>query len=208
MKILPQENLNITSLTQALRDGSTLVYPTETCYGLGCDATNLEAVEKIFNIKQRQKDKPVLVLMADIAMAMEYIEWDETIQSLADKYWPGPLTIVARKKQKDMFASGVVGPRGMVAFRVTSHPVAQEIVSTLGKPLVSTSANIASHESPYDIDDVLRMFEGQPYQPDIVIDAGQLRHKAPSTIVKILENGTVEVLREGEVVISPLISGK
>lgn len=201
MLCISSDNIDIKSIVKSLYEGKTFVYPTETCYGLGCDATNQKAVDNIFFIKQRQKDKPVLVLMADVAMAMEYVEWNETIQSLADKYWPGPLTIVAHRRHKDEFATGIVGPFGMVAFRVTSHPVAQEIVSKLGKPLVSTSANIASHESPYDIEDVLSMFDGQDYQPDIVIDAGSLPHESPSTIVRVNSDRTIEVLREGGIVI-------
>lgn len=208
MNILSEKNLDIQSVIQQLLAGKTFVYPTETCYGLGCDATNQSAVDAIFQIKHRQKDKPVLVLMADIAMAMEYVEWNETIQSLAETYWPGPLTIVAMPRDVSQFARGIAGPLGMVAFRVTSHPLAQSLVCALGRPLVSTSANIAAQESPYDIADVLSMFEGQEFQPDSILDSGVLPHEIPSTIVRVNTDETLDILRQGEIVIhadSPLV---
>ncbi len=201
MHTLSTEQLDIASVVQDLIAGQTLVYPTETCYGLGCDATNQSAVDAIFQIKHRQKDKPVLVLMADIAMAMEYIEWNETIQSLADKYWPGPLTIVAMPHDVSQFAQGIAGPLGMVAFRVTSHPLAQALVRELGGPLVSTSANISAEASPYDIADVLRMFEGQEFQPDTILDGGVLPHESPSTIVRVNSDQSLDILRQGEIII-------
>ena len=200
MKVISQSDCAIGDVVQSLRDGQTLVYPTETCYGLGCDATNTAAVERVFAIKKRQKNKPVLVLMARVAMAIEYIAWNPTIERLAHRYWPGALTIVAPPKDLADFAPGVLGPRGMVAFRVTSHPLAQELCAGLNRPLVSTSANIASLESPYDIKDVLAMFSHAEHQPDMVIDAGSLPHESPSTIVRVVGE-TIEVLRQGEVVI-------
>jgi L-threonylcarbamoyladenylate synthase len=201
MHTLSTEQLDIASVVQDLIAGQTLIYPTETCYGLGCDAANQSAVDAIFRIKQRQADKPVLVLMADIAMAMEYIEWNETIQSLATLYWPGPLTIVAMPRDVSQFARGIAGPLGMVAFRVTSHPLAQALVRELGGPLVSTSANISAEASPYDIADVLRMFEGRECQPDTILDGGVLPHESPSTIVRVNSDQSLDILRQGAIVI-------
>ncbi|MEK7083969.1 MAG: L-threonylcarbamoyladenylate synthase [Patescibacteria group bacterium] len=200
MKIISQNNCNVVEIVQALQNGHTLVYPTETCYGLGCDATNAAAVARIFDIKKRQKHKPVLVIMANREMAMEYIAWNPTIERLADRYWPGALTIVAPPNDAGCFAPGILGPRGMAAFRVTSHPFAQELCAALGRPLVSTSANIASLESPYDIQEVLSMFAETLPQPDIVIDAGSLPHESPSTIVRVVDDA-IEVLRQGEVIV-------
>jgi len=200
MQIIPIENLDIKSTVEALKAGAVLVYPTETCYGLGCDATNEKAVERLFEIKKRQKNKSVLVLMADIAMAREYAEWNEKINELALKFWPGPLTLVSHGINSSELADGTIAENGSIAFRVTDHPLAEELTKELGRPLVSTSANIASLESPYDLESVFEMYEGAEKQPDIIIDAGDLPHRTPSTIARV-ENGEVHVLRQGEIVV-------
>ena len=178
-----KNDFNVPSVVEALKAGKTLVYPTETVYGLGCDATNQEAVDRVFQIKQRQKDKAVLVLMSDIAMAQKYAQWNPMLEELAEKYWPGPLTVVAKVIDPNMLAKGTIAKDGTAAFRVTSHPVARQMAESLGKPLVSTSANIASMDSPYDIEEVKQMFANAKLQPDIVIDAGVLPDDLPSTIV-------------------------
>jgi len=200
MNILPKENLDIQSVAQALLEGQILVYPTETCYGLGCDATNQEAVDKIFAIKQRQKNKPMLVVAHDLSVMLEYVYDSPLLFELEKKYWPGPLTVVTQARGDLLLAEGVIASDGTVAFRITEHPVAAALSKELDRPIVSTSANITAHKSPYDIAEVLSVFEGQDVQPDIVIDAGSLTHELPSTIVRI-KKGTMEVLREGEIVI-------
>jgi len=217
MQIIKQSDLNFSDVVAALKNGKTIVYPTETCYGLGCDARNNEAVEKVVKIKQRQENKPMLVVVPDAAMALEYLEWSPKLQELADKYWftrcsppamgradgdePGALTIVARAKENCGLAAGVVAKDGTVAFRVTSHSVAARLGRELGAPLVSTSANIAGQEPSYKVEDIIKMFSNAVDQPDIIIDAGELPRRAPSTIVRVMD-GRVEVLRQGEVAVN------
>lgn len=200
MQVIKQENLDIDQIVAELKNGATLVYPTETCYGLGCDANNVEAIDKIFEIKNRQKNKSVLVLVPELAMVLPYIEWNPTLQKLADKYWPGPLTIVVNIKSGCNLAKGVVNEDGTIAFRVTAHHLASEISKKLNSPLVSTSANVSTMESPYDIESVLEMFVNLEVKPDFVIDAGALPHQSPSTIVRV-QNGKFEVLRQGELIV-------
>jgi len=200
MDVVQIQDISAEALMARLKDGATMVYPTETCYGLGCDATNASVVQKIFSIKHRQKDKPLLTLMADKEMAMRFVVWSERLNTLADRYWPGPLTVVASVLPDVGLPEGVVADDGTIAFRITDHPFAEDVCRALGSPLVSTSANISDMGSPYDIAEVRRMFEGQTDQPDIIIDAGPLPHRAPSTIVRVVGD-QVEVLRQGEVII-------
>jgi L-threonylcarbamoyladenylate synthase len=200
MQIINSNNLNIVELVDHLNDGMVIVYPTETCYGLGCDAMNVMAVNKIFSIKKRQRDKSVLIIASDVPMVREYVYWNETIQTLADRYWPGPLTIVAQAKVDSGFPDGVIHEDGSVAFRVTDHPIASSIVRELGRPIISTSANISAMASPYDIDAVLTMFRDVEDKPDIIIDGGSLPHRLPSTIVR-LNGGELEILRQGELLV-------
>lgn len=200
MNIISSEQLKISDIVSALKEGKTIVYPTETCYGLGVDAFNAVAVEKVFQIKKRQKKKSVLVLMSDIAMAQKYVNWTPELQQIAEKYWPGALTVVTYAKNPEKFPEGVLREDGTIAFRITDHPLAEALVKKLGRPLVSTSANISAMESPYDIKSVKQMFEHENAKPDIVIDGGDLPHRTPSTIVSLV-NGKMEVVRQGEIVV-------
>lgn len=200
MQIIPQQNIIISDIVAALREGKAIVYPTETCYGLGCDATNAAAVNRVFQIKQRQEGKSVLMVMSDISMAKRYVAWTTKLEELAEKYWPGPLTIVASLINGHELAPGAVRDDRTIAFRVSGHPLAQELCGSLDRPLVSTSANIAAQESPYDSESVISMFGNKAVQPDIFIDAGELPHNTPSTIVRVV-GVHVEVLRQGELIV-------
>jgi L-threonylcarbamoyladenylate synthase len=200
MKVIPESQLNISEIVSALKDGKTIVYPTETSYGLGCDATNQPAVDAIFAIKQRQKEKSLLVLVPHQEMAMQYAVWSPAIEDLANKYWPGPLTIVAPAHPDSDLASGVIAEDGTIAFRISSHPIAVALSQALDKPLVSTSANISGTGNPYSIDDIGHSFGQNTQQPDILIDAGDLLQHSPSTIVRVI-NDTVEIIRQGDIIL-------
>lgn len=197
MNIIGFKEINILDVVLALRSGQTVVYPTETCYGLGCDATNEAAVEQVFAIKGRERTKSVLMIAADIEMVKRYVIWNETIEALAKKYWPGALTMVLPVREGHGLAPGVIFSDNTVAFRVSAHPFAHELAVALGRPLVSTSANIAGGPNPYTIAEVVEAFCEQPVRPDILIDAGELSKRPPSTIVRV-RDGNIEVLRQGD----------
>ncbi|PLX28361.1 threonylcarbamoyl-AMP synthase [Candidatus Parcubacteria bacterium] len=200
MQLIKQDDISIPDIVSALKSGKTIIYPTETCYGLGCDALSADAVKKVFQIKKRQKDKPVLVVVSDESMITDYVVWNEELVTISEHYWPGPLTVVADAKSDMKLPQGILGSNKTLAFRVTDHPLASEISASLGHPLVSTSANISELESPYDMESVLGMFENADVQPDIIIDAGPLPHKSPSTVVRV-KDGDVKILRQGELVL-------
>lgn len=105
MRIINQENLS--EAVAALQAGQTVVFPTETSYGLGCDAANQEAVDKIFKIKGRKSDKPLLVVVPNVEMAKKYLVWNETLDKLANKYWPGALTVVGEYLEPPLFKEGL-----------------------------------------------------------------------------------------------------
>lgn len=200
MQILPQKNLNFQEFTKALEQGQTFVYPTETCYGLGCDATNPEAVKKIFQIKQRREDKPCLILFPSKEMVKEYVDWNETFENLTTKHWPGALTIVAPLKPGVIFPEFLLGLENKLAFRVSSHPFVKQLFEYYHKPIVSTSANVAGAPNPYNIQIVEDSFQNELHQPDILIDAGELEPEPPSTIMT-LEQNIIKILRQGKIVV-------
>ncbi len=119
MKIINNKQLSIA--VDNLRQGKVVVFPTETSYGLGCDAANQDAVNKIFKIKGRTSDKPLLVVVPTVEMAKKYLVWNETIERIANSYWPGPLTVVGEYLEPPLFKEGLgeVNKVRMVAFNRT-----------------------------------------------------------------------------------------
>ncbi|HLD31545.1 MAG TPA: L-threonylcarbamoyladenylate synthase [Patescibacteria group bacterium] len=200
MEIIKQLDVDLSRLAEELRAGKTLVYPTETCYGLGGDATNQMVVDRIFTIKERQREKALLVIVPNLAMIQELVEWDQKMDEIAKKYWPGPLTVVASVKPGTVLAQGVVSVDNTVAFRVTNHPFSAGLAKALNRPLISTSANITAAGNCYDPVSVQQMFQDRAAQPDFLIDGGDLPHRSPSTIIRI-ESGRVRVLRQGEIIV-------
>ncbi|MFB6181569.1 MAG: L-threonylcarbamoyladenylate synthase [Candidatus Magasanikbacteria bacterium] len=201
MEIIKEDKVDIEKLKSELEQGKTLAYPTETCYGLGCLANIPEAVEKVFGIKKRDKNKAVLVLVPDQTTAKEYLKWNSTLQRLTDKFWPGDLTVVSDLKS-NMGLSKLVTSDGTLAVRVSSSPTAKKITEAVDHPLVSTSANISGSSSPYSGTEVKNIYENKDKKPDIIIDGGELDPKPSSTIVKV--NGDISVIREGAVEVSQI----
>ncbi len=188
--------IQVAEIVTALNSGDVLAYPTETSFGLGADATNETAVNKIFAIKERDPGKAVLVIVSDIEIIKPYIVWDERLTEINEKYWPGPLTVVVPVAPNSTLAPGVLSSDNCVAFRVTSHPVAREICTTLGKPLVSTSANKAGEPALFSSREILEKFASGA-APDLVIEA-ELPTAPASTIVK-LEPNNFTILRQGSI---------
>lgn len=192
---------NLSEIIVGLRDGKTLIYPTETSYGLGCDATSQSAVDAIFTIKQRDENKPLLVVVSKVEMAKKILVWNNTIEKLSQMFWPGPLTIVGNARPDCGLARGVVSKSGTVAVRVSADQTVQFLVDSIGKPVVATSGNISSMGDVYSADQVIQMFAGVEHQPDILLNAGEIARNLPTTIVDA-SHDTINIIRQGAVTIT------
>lgn len=199
MKILSECNLAL--LVSEVLNGKTVVFPTETSYGLGCDATNKQAVEKIFSIKSREQRKPLLVVVPNVEMAKKYLKWNEVSEKVAQKYWPGPLTMVADyDKAIPELPDGVVSAEGTLAVRVTDFTFLKSLTEMMGRPLVATSANISGAPSIYSTKEIIDTFEKEAVKPDIILNYGELPLRPATTLVRVY-NDHLEVLRQGELVV-------
>ncbi len=185
-----------------LARGGTVIHATETCYGIACDLTNPEAVGKLFRTKKRPADQPVSALFSSAEASSAYVEYSPRALSLAEKYLPGPLTLVLPKKGTSplhITASGG-GNDPLIGVRVSSHPLAAELARRFGKPIATTSANLHGAENPYSLADLRAQFGDAGTHPDLILDSGTLPPAPPSTVVQILGE-TVTVLRAGNIVI-------
>lgn len=167
------------------------VYPTETCYGLGCSAYNKKDIKKIYKLKKRPADNPMIVLVNSILMWKSICEVSAEALKLAEKYWPGPITILQPKKK----VIPAILTKKDLGVRWSPHPVPNKIIRELGEPIVSTSANISGGKNPYNINDIP---DSILKAVDQVFDEGILKPTLPSTVVKI-ENKQVMVLRKGPI---------
>ncbi|MDO8463170.1 MAG: L-threonylcarbamoyladenylate synthase [bacterium] len=186
-----------------LRSGGVLIYPTETSYAIGCDATNARAVARVFAAKGRVAEKSLPLIVASRAMAKRYARWNAQAEVLARVHWPGPLTLVLPYASGARLARGVVAEDRTIALRVSSHPVARALCRRLGRPIVATSANIAGAPPAFTVAEVER-FVRHLKSPPLVLTAGDLPPCPPSTIVA-LTSPVPCILRQGSIVIAPHI---
>ena len=180
-------------IADALRQGDIMVYPTETVYGIGCDAFNDSAVSRVFEIKQRLQNKPLILLIRDERMLSELAaEIPPLARRLIKVFWPGPLTMIFRAKPG--INSLLTGGTGKIGVRQSPHPLAASIFRVFGNPLVSTSANISNEAPAAEIKDIPTLITDKV---DLIIDGGRI-NSIPSTVIDVANNGIVYI-REGAV---------
>ena len=177
---------------QALQNGGTILYPTDTVWGLGCDAMNAIAVEKIFAIKQRPKEKSMIVLLADARDILQYVAAPHPDIIAIVENFERPTTVIYENALG--FPDNVVNKDGSIAIRVTTDPFCKALIKRFRGPIISTSANISGAATPaiYKmIDDAIIL------GVDYVVKYRQADETivAPSRLVRINEDGNLEVLR-------------
>ena len=185
------------SAVELLRQGAAVALPTETVYGLAADALNPIAVAKIFEAKGRPRFDPLIIHLPDpgwLEKVADPLKQDrQLVSSLAEKFWPGPFTMVLPKR--DIIPEIVTAGLETVAARISAHPTFSEIVSTFGKPLSAPSANRFGRISPTTAKHVLDELNGHI---PLIIDAGQTTHGIESTVVAV-HDGKIDVLRRGPI---------
>lgn len=177
----------------ALRRGEVVVFPTETFYGLGADALNGEAVEKVFSLKGRDPNSPIAVIVADRKMLGEIVtEIPEPAKRLMERFWPGPLTLVLPARKG--LAAPLLNREGKIGVRVSSHPLAARLTRGLGRPLTATSANLSGREPARTVAEARAYFSGKI---EVFLDGGRLEGKKGSTVAEV-RGGKLRMIREGE----------
>ena len=178
----------------ALERGGTIVYPTETVYGLGADATSENALQRLAAVKQRSRGKPIAVLVSSREMLEQIVAAVPAAAArLIDEFWPGPLTLAF--PAKGGMSAVLTGGSGTVAARISSHPIAQALVERLGKPLTSPSANPAGAPPAREIE-AARAYFGAAI--DAYLDGGALPGGPASTVVDC-SSESPRLVREGRI---------
>ena len=210
----PDQDL-ISLFANMLADGKTVIFPTETVYGLGANALDEDAATKIYQVKGRPSDNPLLVHVADKEDVYDLVEnIDDRAKLLMDKFWPGPLTIVFKKKA--IIPDRTSGGLDTVAIRMPSDQVARDLIRRAGVPIAAPSANISGRPSPTKPEHIIRDMDGRV---DGILVGGPCNYGVESTIVDlsddiamVLRPGsvTLEMLREvlGQVDLDPSLKNK
>jgi len=197
MKIIKMGLPAVDLAVEILKKGGLVIYPTETVYGIGADATNQKAVAKLTAYKNRPFGKPYSVAVTGQKMADNYVVLNKTAKELYQKFLPGPLTVVSTGKHT--LANGVESEEGTLGIRIPDYKLVIQIVAGLGGPVTATSANASYKKRPYKILDILNNLSAkQKDLVDLIIDAGELPRNEPSTVVDTTLDNPV-VLRQGNI---------
>ena len=192
MDILEPLKSRILAASQVARRGGLVIYPTETVYGLGCNPFDIDAVKRVFQVKgQRRKPVPILASSINYIEKIACVTRDGKI--LAQRFWPGPLTLIFLKKR--LLPDVVTSRLDTVGVRIPKHDVARELIRLCGGLLIGTSANVSGEQPPRTVEEIPQELKKQV---DTVIDCGSTEYGMPSTIAD-LSRGKLRMVREGPV---------
>lgn len=180
-----------------LQRGQVVVCPTDTVYGLIADATNDKAVQRIFNIKGREKGKPLPVFVKNVEMAKKYARIDKDTEGFLEEIWPGKITVALPSNDGSNLSPLVSGNKNTIGLRIPDNKIIKEILEKFGKPITGTSANVAGLPSTVKIDELFKQFEDREMRPDLVLNGGDLPESNPSTIIDF-SNDKPKIIRRGK----------
>ena len=197
---LKEENDNILKeLGEELKNGKLIVFPTETVYGIGANSLNTEAVSKIFKAKGRASDNPLIVHISSLDMLNDIVyETGDIENKLIEAFWPGPLTIIMKKKE--IIPENVSGGLNTIGIRMPDNKIARKLIEYANVPIAAPSANKSGKPSGTLIEDIIGELNGKV---DYIIDAGNTDIGLESTVVQVIDK-KVRILRPGKITIEQI----
>ena len=190
--IVNTKDTQLKKAAKLVKKGGLIIYPTDTVYGLGCDPYNLQAVKKVFEVKGR-KNKPLPVLISSMKKALDLAYFTSEALKIVKKYWPGPLTIVLKRREN---APGFLGgDPSLIGLRIPKHPVALKLIRLCGGSLIGTSANLTGKKPPTTVDEAIKQIGDKI---DLIIDGGETVIGLGSTVLD-LSTETPKILRKGPI---------
>lgn len=185
-------NIVLNNAIKTLKEGGLILYPTDTVWGIGCDATNYEAVNKIFKLKQREDSKTMICLVHNFDMLHQHIEDVPELARDILRYSEKPTTIIYDRPKR--VAENLIASDNTLAIRIVKHDFCERLIKRFKKPIVSTSANLSGHPTPKTFHEIeTDILKGVDY----VVNLEQNRSEAtPSSIIKLSHNGEVKIIRQ------------
>jgi L-threonylcarbamoyladenylate synthase len=184
---------NIKNATAVLKDGGVILYPTDTIWGIGCDATNEKAVQRIYQIKKREDSKSMLVLMENPALLDRYVDDVPEVAWDLIEITTTPLTVIYPNAKN--LAPNLIAADGSIGIRFTREEFTSKLLQRFRRPLVSTSANISGEKSPAIFDDISEEIKNKV---DFIVEYRQddISAAKPSSIIKLGPGGQIDILRK------------
>lgn len=193
---------DIKKAIEHLQARNIIVHATDTCYGFACDIFNRKALNQLYQLKQMDRKKPVSIMVRSFQEAKKYGHFNKKACELAKKYWPGPLTIVVKRKK--ILPKFFNPSSNSIGIRIPAHAISISLIKACG-PLATTSANISGKPSPYSISAIKKQFSKQKLKPDFYLDSGKIKKNPPSTIID-LSQSQARILRKGLIKIPNVVT--
>jgi L-threonylcarbamoyladenylate synthase len=183
----------INKALEVLKNGGLILYPTDTVWGIGCDATNKDAVAKVFALKKREEFKSLIILLDTDAKLPSYVKEIPDVAYDLIEYTEKPLTIIYSGAKN--LAENAINADGNIGIRITKHPFCKELVQRFRKPIISTSANLSGEPTPNNFSQIPQIIKDGV---DYIVQLEQDNHQAkkPSTIMKLEANGAFAFIRK------------
>ncbi len=197
--LVEEDIRNLSRAADIIKRGGLVVFPTETVYGLGADGTNAEASGKIYNAKGRPSDNPLIIHISTPEEAEKYAYTSELYYELAKRFMPGPLTLILRAK--DTVPQKTRGGLETVAIRCPINPIANKLIELSGVAIAAPSANVSGSPSPTSVSHVINDMMGKV---DMIIDGGECAFGLESTIVSLVDESSIKLLRPGKITVDDL----
>ena len=194
-KIKKINNKTINEAVELLQEGKLIGFPTETVYGLGADATNQKAILKIYKNKKRPKSNPLIVHTETIEQASSIGVFNSKIEKIAKDIWPGPLTVIVKKRENSNICKELCAGNDTIAIRVSSNKTILAIIKKLGNPIAAPSANKSGMLSPTSAAHVEKQFKNNIDIP-LILDGGKTKIGVESTVIGI-KNNNIIIYRHG-----------
>ena len=185
----------------AIKSGNLVIFPTETVYGLGADATREDSVKKIYSAKGRPSDNPLIIHIANPSDAEKYAYTSDIYYKIAERFMPGPITVIM--PSKDTIPPATRGGLETVAVRCPENLIARKLIELSCTAVAAPSANLSGTPSPTTASHVIKDMSGRV---DVIIDGGDCEIGIESTIVKIENDGTLTLLRPGKITVDELLT--
>ncbi len=195
-------NVDINKIKEAsicIKKGKIVLFPTETVYGIGANALEKKAVDKIFKAKGRASDNPLIVHICNLEMLNSLVEEvGEIEKKLINKFWPGPLTIIFNRKE--CVPNNVTAGLNTVGIRMPSNKIANKLIELANLPIAAPSANISGRPSGTKIEDIIEELDGKV---DYILDSGMVDIGVESTVIRVIKN-KVHILRPGKITVQDI----
>tara|TARA_Y100000590_G_scaffold452263_1_gene595127 strand:+ start:303 stop:1229 length:927 start_codon:yes stop_codon:yes gene_type:complete len=186
--------INLDKAINVLKNGELVIFPTETVYGLGGNANNIKTIKKIYDLKKRPSINPIICHFKNINEIEKNFILTDKAYDLANKFWPGPLTLILEKKDSSKINSLVSNNNKLVGCRIPKHNIAQNLLNEIDFPIAAPSANISSKLSPTKISHISKVLLENSY----FLDGGESIYGLESTVVEINEDNAI-ILRLGSI---------